>query len=306
MRRDRGAIEPGAMAVLLFIAALSAGSFHLFSANARYIQRNKNDFAERQAAGVLLEEIAGAMQELKDYEYDWPDSPALGFLLRSYAPFSLSVEDISSGYHVDFLSDEDVSDPGIRSFLFKDGNGAAFISFRDSRGLSDSLDPWKPYLKDEILSHCVSHGWIHLSHTGSFAYRSLSDSFETDKSGELFPAVNDFPLMNVNMVDPSILRPLIMRPSFKIEKAAEKAEALIKRLEAGPLMDSDISGILNIPPGHALFDYLGTKTAFWRVRFHTGKKYRAEAVFAAIPERDGDRQEIAEYALIDRSIVYGP
>jgi len=51
--------------------------------------------------------------------------------------------------------------------------------------------------------------------------------------------------------------------------------------------------------------YLGTKTAFWQLRFAMSPSLTVEAIVAAIPKKDGAVQEIESYRLIDRRFIDG-
>ncbi|MDR1239717.1 MAG: hypothetical protein LBK27_06360 [Treponema sp.] len=303
MDNESGAIEAGAVLLLFFLAAVLSGVTLFAASGITYFQRTKNDFNEKMEAQKLLEAIVDDMQELKIYPFDDRQNAVLDKLRITYDQYSLEITDVSSGYHLDFLSDEDLHDRLIVEYLFLNGNTSAFIRWRDENGLSSSTEKWREFIREEALSACVACGWIPVSQINSFAYRTVSASWAEGRTENLFPLVNDFPVMNVNMVAPEIFKPLIMRNAFKIEKAAEKFETLKNKLLAGPVMDSDMASILNIPLSHMLFGYLGTKTAFWKISFVFPGLGVVEGITAAIPKKDGRRQEIEEYRLIDRRFI---
>jgi hypothetical protein len=301
---EEGSIEFGAAIILAFLAALLAGSVLLASTNLIYFKRNSNEQNEKFEMDILLSEMVASLQPLKEYEYDDYRNPLLQNLRAKYSRYNLDFEDISSGYHVDFLPDSDLQDQRLSEYLFLNNSASGFIAFRNIYGLSDDKAIWKPYIKEEVWDSCVSYGWIHQSQLDSFAFKTAASSYSMTAAESLFPLVNDFPLMNVNMVKPEALIPLITRPFFKIEKPAEKAETFKNKLLQGPVTASDISSFLEIPSGHALFNYLGTKTAFWKLRLKYKPDMYAEAIVACIPKKNGVFQEIAEYKLIDRTISY--
>jgi hypothetical protein len=109
--------------------------------------------------------------------------------------------------------------------------------------------------------------------------------------------------MNVNMVNPDILRPLITRGSFRVERANERADTLLNRLRSGSVLHAEISSTLRIPVNHPLMSYLGTKTAFWKIHFIMPSTLEVEAIVAAIPKRGGGVQEVELYRLIDRRFI---
>jgi hypothetical protein len=301
MKNDSGAIEFNAVLTLFFIAAVISGGA-LYTASAMtYLRTDAHDFDNKMSAELLLDAIVAEMQPLALYPYDDNNSTVITGLCQKYNNYGLEFTDISSGYHLDFLSDVDMADSNITGYLFRDNSGTGFTVWRNTNGLSVSKKLWREFVKDEAWTSCVSYGWLHKDDTESFAYHNVSKSFAAAAPDKLFPLVNDFPRMNINMVNPDMLRPLIMRSSFKIEKPDEKADALIGRLRNDPLLYADISSTLKIPVNHPLMSYLGTKTAFWKIRFVMSHSLTVEAVIAAIPKKNGAIQEIEEYRLIDRS-----
>lgn len=301
MKKDSGFIEYSAVLLLFFIAAIISGGVLYASAAMTYSRNDTRYFDNRAAADQLLDEIITKMQPLRLYPYDDKNNEVIALLCREYNNYDLQITDVSSGYHLDFLSDVDMADNNIVRFLFLDNTGTNFTAWRNLNGLSVSKSAWREYLKEEAWASCVSYGWLHKDDMESFAFRSISRSFAITAPDRLFPLVNDFPRMNVNMVNPEILRPLIMRDSFKIERPNEKADALINRLRGGPILHSDISSTLRIPVNHPLMGYMGTKTAFWKIHFIMSPSLEVEAVVVAIPKKDGAVQEIENYRLIDRS-----
>jgi hypothetical protein len=301
MKHDSGAVEFNAVLLLFFIVAIISGGVLYAAAGMKYMQTDSRDFDDRLAADQLLDAIIAEMQPLRLYPYDDADNAVIADLCQKYAKYHLELTDVSSGYHLDFLSDADIADSKITEYLFADNTGAAFIAWRNAHGLSAEKNRWREFVKEEAWTSCVSYGWLHRDDMESFAFRNISASFATAAPDKLFPLLNDFPRMNVNMVRSDILRPLIMRDSFKIEKPKEKADALVIRLRNGPVLHADISSILKIPVSHPLMGYLGTKTAFWKLRFVMRPSLAVEAIVAAAPKKNGGVQEIEAYRLIDRS-----
>ncbi|MDR2943312.1 MAG: hypothetical protein LBV17_12060 [Treponema sp.] len=303
MKYDSGAIEFNAVLLLFFIAiVISSGALYT-AGGITYLQTDKHDFDNKIAADTLLDTIINEMQALSLSPYDDYNNTIITGLCQKYNNYGLEFTDVSSGYHLDFLSDEDMADNNITQYLFRDNTGSGFTAWRNTNGLSVSKAPWREFIKDEAWTSCVSYGWVHKDNTESFAYRSISKSFAVTAPDKLFPLVNAFPRMNINMINPDMLRPLIMRSSFKIEKPKEKADDLISRLRNDPVLYADISSILKIPASHPLMGYLGTKTAFWKLRFVMRPSLTVEAVVAAIPLKNGSVQEIEAYRLIDRSFI---
>ena len=300
---NEGSVEFGAVIILLFVAVSLSGGVLFASSGLTYINADTRDYSEKHAADNMLNNIISEMQSLAQNPYDHKNSEIISGLCRKYSGQELEFSDVSSGYHLDFLSDADLADSGIANFIFKDNNGSGFISWRNVNGLSTSKNNWIEFIKEQALDACVSHGWLHISDRESFAFNKLCSAFNTSSEEQLFPLVNNFPRININMVEPEILRPLIMRSSYRLERAGEKADALISRLNEGPLLYANVSSILNIPSDHPLMTYLGTKTSFWKIRFKFRNNGTVEAIIAAIPKKDGGIQEIEQYRLVERRFL---
>jgi hypothetical protein len=303
MKKDEGAVEFGAVMILFFLVTLGTAGVLFAATTMTFNTRVSNDIERKITADTLLAQIVNDMQPLKEYPFDDHHNPLLENLRLHYRNYGLEFIDVSSGYHLDFLTDEDLGDKNLADYLFHGGNSEHFITWRNVNGLTTNKDSWQSYVKEEAWKSCVAYGWINQDSSENFAKKTVTRLLGTDDKDLLFPLINDFPLMNVNMVEPSILRPLILRSSFKIEKADEKLESLIRRLSGGPLLHSDISASLQVPVTHPIMCYLGTKTTFWKIYFATDPKTRVEAIVAALPSKNGKLQEIAEYRLIDRIFV---
>jgi hypothetical protein len=304
MSRNEGWAEAGSLFIIIFMAALLSGAVLFASTAAKYYNRYISYQSERDKAVNLLYEITDFIQPLKHEEYDHNNSYLIQDLKSKYRAYNLEITDVSSGFHLDFLSDKDLEDSRICSFLFVNNTSSQYINFRNTRGLSTDLESLKPYIKPESWDSCVAYGWINIRQSDSFAFRCASKEFSSENLINLFPLVNDFPLMNINMIRPEMVNPLIERPDFKIEKPREKIEKLKNRLLSGPLSISDISSILEIPVTNALFDYFGTKTTFWKITFRQRSRMTVSGILAAIPDKYGERQEIEKYVLIDKRIQY--
>ncbi|MCL2410217.1 MAG: hypothetical protein FWC97_01105 [Treponema sp.] len=303
MKKDSGFVEYSAVLLLFFIGVLITGIVLFTSSAINFTQANSRDFDNKLAADRLLDGIIEKMQALTLHQYDYRNNAVIQSLMQEYAPYRLEFIDISSGFNLNFISDTDIIDTNIARLLFSDNTGTAFITWRNANGLSASKEVWREFIREEVWDSCVSFGWLHRNDLDSFAFRTISASFGITDPDELFPLVNDFPRMNVNMVNPDILRPLIIRSSFRVERANERANELINRLRNSPVMHADISSILRIPTNHPLMSYFGTRTAFWKIRFTMPSSLEVEAVVAAIPQRDGGVQDIELYRLINRRFL---
>lgn len=286
--------------ILFFLSSAIAASLLFFSAASAYFRRSAGEEAEFTRAAGLIGEITEALQPLKDYPCDYRNNPLLSELILRYASLNLDIEDVSSGYRLDFLSDEELENPSLRDYLFTDT--AAFISLRESRGLSPDRETWRSFVKDSAWDACVSYGWLNPSRGNSFALRYVKHKLG---NGGLFPLVNRLPMMNINMIEVEAAEPLIMTPGFGIKNPGEKLEALREALRRGPVFGEDLPALLELPGDSKIFSCLGVKTAFWQIRFTIPPDFYAGAILAAVPE-SAESGIIGEYRLIEWSISREP
>jgi hypothetical protein len=301
---EDGWIEPAAIFLLLFIAVLVFGAGTVFFANALYLKKNKQHFALKQDADKLLGKIVADFQELKEEKYDSIYHPYIENLLAGYKNYGLEIKDVSSGIHLDFLPDSDLSDAGISSYIFKNRNAADFIRYRNLNGLITDTEKLRPYVNEKIFDLCKVYGWLSASHENSFAFKTISNNFKTANVKELFPLVNNFPLININNINCEIVEIFIMRKSFSIPDVKEKYQILKLKMEQKTMLDDiAIASILSVPVTNKIFCYFGGKTSFWQVTFNPNAIYKVEAVIAAIPEEEGDQRKISRYDLIERRFI---
>ncbi len=87
------------------------------------------------------------------------------------------------------------------------------------------------------------------------------------------------PQINVNFVDPFVLKALLSYPAYKIEAPVAGADAIIGARASGELTIQRAAAILGIATDHPLFTYLGDDTWFWRVTVKADGR-GLEAIFA--------------------------
>ena len=303
MKKDSGFIEFNAVLILFFIAVIITGSVLYASTAINYSQADNRDFDEKMSAVLILEEIIEKMQPLSIFGYDDENNALLSSLCTEYGNINLKFTDVSSGFNLNFISDLDMADNTIAGLLFLDNTGSSFLTWRNNHGLTTSKENWREFIKEEAWPHCASYGWLHINDIESFGFKTIAKEFSTSDTDRLFPLVNNFPRMNVNMVNPEILRSFVMRSTFKIEKPAEKANVLINSLKAGSLSHAEIASIMRITVNHPLMGYLGTKTAFWKIEFTMPTSLKVEAIAAVIPQKTSIIQEIDRYQLIERRFI---
>jgi len=256
----------------------------------KYFESNRSDYQERETTKEVLDSIVKSFDDLAALDIDDELSPVLESIRNKYTRYKLTIQDISSGCNLNFLPDNVLSEPSLAKFLFKDENTESFIRFRANRGFDTEKTAWIPFLKEEVLSAVVCCGWFSTLHKDSETAQKLAASHGSLK------LMNDMPLINVNTMDPALAAPFLSFRSWRISGAAAKAEALKKRLEQGPISDTELRTVLALKENHEIFQYLGVRTSFWALSFGNGR-YRMDAIIAAVPERGG--KTVAFYTLIE-------
>ena len=302
-KKENGWISIASMLFLLFITALISGFALIATSNIIYFRKNQNDYRIKKEADILLDKIMIDIQYLKEESFDSPQNRYINHIINKYNSRNLTLEDISSGVHLDFLPDADLSDPYFSQYVFINNQPNSFINYRNQYGIASNIDEWKPYITETAISSCVAFGWLHRNHDSSYAFKQISKNINTTDPDKLFPVVNSFPLININYVDPEIIELFIMRPSFEIKQAKEKYKKLKTKLESRSLDDLDIIEILEVPLTNKIFTYIGCKTSFWKIIFTAEEKYFVQAIVAAIPDEKNNPRVVDRYVLIDRRFL---
>ncbi|MCL2294995.1 MAG: hypothetical protein FWC36_09050 [Spirochaetes bacterium] len=302
-KKDSGWISVASILFLFFITAMVSGLALIFTTSNIYFRKNQNDYKIKKEADILLNRILYDIQYLKEESFDSPENSYIISFINKYRKWNLTLEDVSSGLHLDFLPDSDLRDPLFSQYVFINNQSTAFINYRNQHGLSSSVNDWRPYVTEAAISSCVTFGWLHRSHDSSFAFKEISRNFSTADQDKLFPIVNSFPLININYVKPEIIELFILRPSFEIKDAREKYKRLKTRLEQRPLDDLDIMEILGVPLANRIFNYIGGKTAFWKITFDAEEKYIVQAIVAAVPNEKHNPRTVEKYVLLDRRFL---
>ena len=281
--------------LIMFLGVIVGAVIFESSAVMKNFDRNRSDFREREKTRELLDAMVHSFGNLVDTDADYDENSILESIRSLYAAYNLTIRDISSGCNLNFLPDDVLSDPAMAGFLFTGGNADEFIRFRRYCGFVTEISEWQSFLKEEALNAVVCNGWFSALHVDSETGRMLAASY--GKTGEeLYPLMNDFPLINVNTMDTSLIAPLISRRSWRINGAAAKATALKNRLESGPVTEGELTSLLGLAENHEIYKYLGVRTAFWKLSFKNGR-YKMDAIVAAIPEKGV--KTILHYSLIE-------
>ncbi|MDR0710290.1 MAG: hypothetical protein LBF77_09510, partial [Spirochaetaceae bacterium] len=113
---------------------------------------------------------------------------------------------------------------------------------------------------------------------------------------ELFPFVNAEPLININHVDPDLLRELLAYPDYGVDSSGGRLSEILARREGEGISRDGIPLILGIAPDNLLLHYLGSVTWFWEISVTGGNKTLRTVLCGFPPEYDSGFSETDSHA----------
>lgn len=262
---NEGFSTPLAMIIIFSLTVIVLSVAMLVTANNKKISSYNNLIKSKKEAESVIFDIQKELQALIDIPCDSELNPVIHSLLDKYQNLSLSIKDASTGINPNFMSEKFYENKSIKAYITMYGN--------------DSF---------------VDYSWINSKHSEKDLKESFSLDFGTDN---LFPLINNYPQMNVYNMSQDFIKAILEYCGIK------KAEEKSKQIKDSLYSDFDLqelAKILEVEKTHSVFDFLGTKTVFWKITFETTSCY-ASAVYALIPENETSRK-IKEYKLVEKNI----
>jgi hypothetical protein len=284
-------------ALILALSGIASSAMLANAAEYRYTGSSIKDYRTREAALAIAESIAERFNALTSYLEDYEEHPVLESIRSEFGAYGVTIEDVSSGLHLDFLRDEFLGE--IAPYVFAGDNADSFIALRNRIGLTGSVETWKPLVKEEAFPDLAGYGWLNRDEGGDYALAVISASRGTRDEAELFPVLNTLPSVNINTIRGELLTAFLSVPSWKISAPADKAKRLTEQRERGALGSGTLRTVLALPQEHPVYRYLGVKTQFWRAAFRY-EAYNIDIILAAVPEEGSDA--VAEYKIVERRI----
>jgi hypothetical protein len=118
--------------------------------------------------------------------------------------------------------------------------------------------------------------------------------------GDLFPFINAEPLMNINHIDPDLLRELLAYPDYGVDSPEGRLSEVLARRESEGIAREDIPLILGVPPGSPLTHYLGSITWFWEITVSGARKTLKTVLCGLPPELPAGQETGIEYQIIEQ------
>ncbi|MDR1949205.1 MAG: hypothetical protein LBQ38_07425 [Spirochaetaceae bacterium] len=328
---ETGFASPQFLCMLFLVSALAGGiGCYLVPAikteeGARQYNR---DYGEAKA---VLRRVIAALEADPSPGTNGPEDPVWALRGTTENGYTLTIDPVSDRLNPNFVR-KNVFEKTALYRLFKPGYGAEDLQqWREDQGLSLSAAAYQNFFDQEVFAKYFScYGWANINLTDEFAARKLvfaltgSDytaelirrKIETllidrTRAGreslrsilsihyeELFPLINTEPLMNVNFIDPLLLKELIAYPDYKIPSPEQRWEELVNLRSAGTLDTGDILNVLGTDSTNPLLQYLGCITWFWELTI-SGGPLSCRAVVCRLPPEDADQDESGKYILIE-------
>lgn len=214
---------------------------------------------------------------------------------------TLSVRDLSSALDLNFVRADLLENGAIAATLGFRSTAGDLQRYREERGLSCRLEHYAPFFDLAEGRPVGCHGWANINTADELAlrllYRSATGSEEGARlfrekvqslrrlrrvvqreelagllgSAALFPIVCAEPQLNVNYIDRDLALALLRFPGHGIAEPERRCAELMDLRSLGPVREEDIARILGVAPGHAILQFLGSRTWFWELRVQRGR-----------------------------------
>jgi hypothetical protein len=231
--------------------------------------------------------------------------------------YTVNISPVSDRLNLNF-SRKNIFDKTSLSLLFMPGKTSSDLQqYREDYGFFLSPSAYEGlFLPANLERYFSCYGWANINLIDEFSARSLARSLTGSNDtaerlrgtvetlllsrraaspgdlralfginyGELFPFINAEPLMNINHIDPDLLRELLAYPDYGIGSPDARLSDILARREAEGIARADIPLILGVAPGNPLLHYLGSVTWFWEISVGNGRKTLRTVVCGLPPE----------------------
>ena len=184
-KKDDGFSTPLAMIVIFSLSVMILSFSLLVAANNRKLNSFKNFVLARKEAESILLALGKDFQALCESPCDSDTTSEICDILARYSKYGIVIEDVSTGIHKDFMSEEFYKNKTIREYAEVQGESA-----------------FKEY------------GWLNPKYADKKIVERISSDFNEEKP---FPIVNSFPLYNIHFMSYEFLETI-----FKYCKIKEK------------------------------------------------------------------------------------
>lgn len=266
MNNEKGFVTTFAI-ITIFSLCVAISSIAIYGqSSAKKIKAYKNRFEAKKEAEELIFRMLEDFQILKSIEDGAKEKEAILEITNKYLQYNFSAKDVSTGINKNFIRKEILE--------------------------SNAL---KKYLNSSKIQE-AEYGWINPKIADEKFIESIKADLETENT---FPLVNFYPIYNISEMEKDFIKAIL-----EYEKIPEEEEKL-KKLEAQSFLGIDkkiLKEILKVSENNAVFNFLGTKTVFWKILFET-KQYKVKAIFALVPDKK-ENSKAEKYILIEKELSF--
>jgi len=295
---EEGSIAPQLMAALLILAAMLSGLALLLRSSFTYEKRSRVASERRAVLEKALAETVAILEEDDTPDSDGPDDAVFGKTMSDDGLVEISVREVSSSINANFIKAELLADTPLKSMMASGMNADAFRQFRAEKGISTDKLRYKDVFTEEALPAVSVFGWANVNEAdpsslealyasitgdegGAAGFRGQAEALWTGKkivkpdelddflgseSAALKTVITAVPSYNLHFMDDAVIKAIVEYPPFKIEKAAEKANALITQKASGGATPLTIMSALGVAKDHRVLQYFGATSWFWEIR----------------------------------------
>ncbi len=316
-----GFATPYAFMLIIFLSILFIGLSYLIASSKRSVTQLPDTETERLIRDIT-EDIIESLLSDDTPGSDSPTDPVwdtVGSL--NTEELSIELNDSSSRFNPNFFRDELTDKTGIGKLIFKDSHTMAEIEqLRHDLGLiSNPQILSEEYFSDEGLENFITiHSYMNiniadeLALTGLFEARTGRD-FEAESFrrkiqtarindtvipnneiesilgtsiSELYPFICAIPVMNIHFIPEELLKEILSYDfgDNPLPYPDRTYNTIIQQRTGSEIDTSELESIFSVKDEpHIIFDYLGTKTWFWKITIRTNNQ-RHEIIIAEIPD----------------------
>ncbi len=331
-RGDSGAAAVQFLAALLFLSAVVIGAGFFLSSMAGMQKRHTDTNTVMREMDEMIQTVVEELMNDPTPEIHSRDDSVWAWHEKTENGYTVTITPLSDRINPNFVR-KNLFERTSLSSLFKSGRNADELQqFREDEGLSLSPEGYADFFDEALFESCFScYGWANINLVDEFAVRSLAlaltgseytaegmrnkiqtlliDRQLVNRNGlraalagdyeDLFPFINAEPLMNVNFIEPLILREIIAYPDYGITSPHVRAQELLNLREGGGVSESVIRNITGADETNRLYYYLGSVTWFWEISVE-GKNRSCRAVVCRIPPEGMDAGQPPEYSIIEQ------
>lgn len=339
--KDSGFSSIMALIIMLTASILVLGMGTGISLAQQYMEKSEVVQKDRELLRMEAGRIMRQLQEDPTPESDSLLDPVWEYVRRQSPEYRyLKLSDISSRINPGAVHTAFFKKTGFKTTLLQGVSSGMFKEFRDKTGfVTDIYSVYRNVLKESALkNYFTPFGYLNINTDYEYSLKKMftlltddfgaADVFHTFISEalkkkhlitekelstafgkyheDLFPVISTLPEMNIHFIPDFLLKQVLAYPYGG--KVIDRNEDLYKNLlhlrDTLEITPSELHAIVKTKGlQNRFFQYIGTKTWFWRVSAAT-KRTAIEAVIVCIPVQTGTERQYL-YRLYSFSEVNG-